>query len=321
MPSTFWDLCSDILLDIFPYFSIDQLFFSFYPNVLPSLQTLLSESRMKFQLCLTNDDHFNATLLSLIDRNQISSLYMTTAKIGSMKFLELQLITLINIHIDRMLLQELSKLPQLTSVILIGSQMRKECFRNIFCLPFLKYFEVNLHGGYLDIPTASYKNTCPIEELVFRTACSWEHLQRLLVHLSRLRILRVMVNVDRTSDISRQYTNKPLPSIEIFDLTWHSIEMENVLHFADYMPNLKQLHLSGKMNLNNLNSLLWQDLLEVVRPNLKRLNVNMLISIREGADKIKKNFDANLFFQRIQFHLILSKKEDKLLKLIGDFRR
>ncbi|CAF2626803.1 unnamed protein product [Rotaria sp. Silwood2] len=321
MSSTFRDLCPDILLDIFCYFSIDQLFYSFYPDVLPILQTLLYESRMKFQLCLSNDDHFTATLLSLINENQVGSLRMTAAKNDFVKFRELQWITVINIHIDRMLLQKLSKLPRLTHVICIDSQFRQECFRYVCCLPFLKYFEVNLHGGYLDIPITSYQRTCPIEELVLHTPCSWEYLRRLISHLTHLRILRVMVNVDRSSDITIQHYSENFPSIEIFDLTWYSIEMENILALVRHMPHLKQLRLSGKIDVNNLNSDLWQQLLEVVCRNLKRLNVNMLISIREGADRIQKDFDNNLFFQRIQFRLIPSNDENELLILNGDFRR
>ncbi|CAF3432281.1 unnamed protein product, partial [Rotaria sp. Silwood2] len=199
MLTTFWDLCSDILFEIFRYFSIDQLFYSFYPNVLPNLSCIIHESCMKFQLSLTDDDLLTATLLSLIDQHQIIALRMTTIQIEFQNFLNIQSITLVDAHINIIPLTQLSELPLLKRIILIysrnESQLSQESLRYIFCLPFLKYLELDFHGGYLNIPQIFNKQACSIEELVLRTPCSWKNLQEFIVDLFHLRILRVMINV------------------------------------------------------------------------------------------------------------------------------
>ncbi|CAF3770515.1 unnamed protein product [Rotaria sordida] len=334
MLTTFWDLCPDILLDIFRYFSIDQLFHLFYPDVLPNISDILRESRMKFQLCLTNDDLLTATLLSLVDQYQVISLCMTTIQIGLEDFLNIQSITLLDVYIDTILSTQLSILPLLKCITLIyshnESQLSQESLTYICRLPFLKYLELDFRGGYLNIPQISHEHTCSIEELVLRTPCSWKKLQGFIVHLFHLRILRVMINVNEDQNINNRHylqyippivSNVNFPSIEIFDLTWYTIEMKDILVFIRSMPNLQKLNLSGITNEKTLQSHIWQELLKVVCPNLKRLNVKMLIWIQEGAEEIKDNFDRDLFFKQTHFYLIPSKHERELLQFKCEFRR
>ncbi|CAF1455189.1 unnamed protein product [Rotaria sp. Silwood1] len=334
MSTTFWDLCSDILQEIFSYFSIDQVFYSFYPDVFPSLSNIIYESRMKFPLCLTNDDMLNATLFSLIDKHQIIALRLTAVQIGLIEFLDIQSITLVDVRMNMTLLTELSALPLLKRVILIyshnESKLNEAFLSYIFCLPYLKYLELDFHGSYLNIPQISKKHVCSIKELVLRTPCSWNNLQELIGHLLHLRILRVMINVhgNGNNNVPHQFglippiiSNASFPSIEIFDLTWYTIEMKNILAFVRQMPNLKQLCLSGITNKNALQSNIWKELLNVVCPNLQLLNVKMLIWIQEGVEEIKNNFDTDFFFKQTQFYLTFSTHERELLQFNGKFRR
>ena len=78
MLTTFWDLCSDVILEICDYLSVNELFFSFYPDVLPDLFELLTISHINLHVSLTRDDLLTATILSLINVDQVMSLRISS---------------------------------------------------------------------------------------------------------------------------------------------------------------------------------------------------------------------------------------------------
>jgi hypothetical protein len=68
--SSFFDLCPDILLNLFEYFSLNELF-DIFIDLIPYLSILLNESHMRFSIDQNASEDFWKEILPEINFNQI----------------------------------------------------------------------------------------------------------------------------------------------------------------------------------------------------------------------------------------------------------
>jgi hypothetical protein len=336
MLTTFWDLCSDVILEVCDYLSVNELFFSFYPDVLPGLFELLTISHINLHFSLTCDDLHTATILSLINVDQVISLHISSCdNIPSNIFNAVKTLTLENFSDENNILSQPSFLPSLQHLILIYSDhvsyQAENAIRNAFLRPALKYLKLHLTTNYLLSPTNSLGQSFSIEQLIVHASCSKLALKSIIDSLPCLRILRTRTLIGSQSTMARNQPrrgiNIMLPpvtyhsSLQIIDLVWYHADMSSLTIFLIALPNLKRCRLSGVMNPKELNGILWYDLLTKTCKNLTRMIVNMLIWTGIQTKEIKTNFDEDIYFKDINFKLKLSDRENELLILIGDFKR
>jgi len=336
MLTTFWDLCSDVILEICGYFTVDELFLSFYPDVLPYLFELLTASRTNLHLCLTNDDLLNATLFSLINIDQVISVHISSGNIPLNIFNTVKKLTLNDFPNMNSIIFEPSLLPSLQRLVLIYSghlsYQTDSALRLAFSHPTLQYLRVHLSSDYLLLPRNLLGESFSIKQLVINASCSQSTLNFLFNSLPFLRILRLrtlMNSVSSTVGNQMGGVNVVPPpslsikhaSLQILDLVWYHPTMADIKFLLLGLSNLKQCRLSGVMNYKELNGEFWHQLITQTCLNLSRININMLVWTGTEAEDIKLNFDQNRFFERINFKLKPSDKENELLILIGDFRR
>jgi len=336
MLTTFWDLCSDVILEICGYFSIDELFFSFYPDVLPDLFELLIGSHTNLHLCLTNDDLPINKLLSLINTKQIISLHISANNIPFNEFGAVKTLTLDN---ARAMIHAISLplvLPSLQRLILIYSghlsYEAEHALKLVFSRSSLKYLKLHLSDDYSLIPRNPLGRSSSIEQFVINASCSPLTLKLLLDSLPCLRVFRIKTLMDIKSTMVRNQlpSNNTVASafpminhssLQIIDIDWYLPIMANIIILLKGLPNLKHCRISGVINSKELNGKFWYNLITRICSKLLKMNVNMLIWTSIKAEEIKINFDQDMFFKRIGFKLKPSDKEAELLMLTGDFRR
>lgn len=170
MITTFWNLCADVLIELCRYFSIDELYSSFYPDVLPNLFELLKESHIYLHLCLNNNDLLTGTILSLINTNQIISLQTSSCNIPLNMFNSVKTFTLKNVPKLDNTLSIPSILPALEHFIFICSSHSNSQVENAlklaFSRPTLKYLKLHLNNDYSLRPNNPLGRSFSIEQLI-----------------------------------------------------------------------------------------------------------------------------------------------------------
>jgi len=336
MSTTFWDLYSDIILEICRYFTVDELFYSFYPDVLPYLFEILTESHINLHLCLTNDSLLTGMLLSLINIDQVVYLHVSSDNIPLNEFNAVKTLTLNDVPNMNSIISKPFLLPSLQRLILIYSDhlshQAENALRSAFARPSLKYLKLHLSNGDLLLPNNLFGQSFSIEQLVINTSCSKSILSFLFHSLPCLRILQIRTLMNSeflmgTNQFGGGNAVAPLPpvinhrSLQILDLVWYHPIMVDITVLLTGLPNLKRCRLSGVMNSKELNGKIWHKLITETCSNLIRINLNMLIWTGIETEEIKTNFDQDMFFKHIDFELIPSDNEKELLILIGAFKR
>jgi len=334
MSTTFWDLCPDLILEICSYFSIDELYFSFYPNVLPHLFELLTASHMQLHIGLTNDNLLTSMLLSLININKITSLRLSSCDVPLNIFDTVQTLILHDVVNVNSVISKPFTLPSLQRLILIYSCHQSYSIESVlrvaFARPSLKYLKLQSKNNCLSALSIPLERSFSIKQLVLNASFSYVILNLLLNSLPNLRILRIRTLVDTQPTVVRNSVGvnnvvaPPIihhPSLQTLDLVWYHPTMTYITALLRGLSNLKQCRLSGVMNFQELNGQFWHHLITQICQHLLRINVNMLIWTGIKTEEIKTKFDQDMFFKRINFELIPSDKEKELCILFRDFRR
>lgn len=336
MSSTFWDLCSDIIIELCTYFSIDELYYSFYPDTLPYLFELLTESHLPLHLCLTKDDLLTSMILSLVNTNQIISLHTSTCHIPLNSFNSVKTLTLNNVSELFSSISTPSVLPLLEHLIFTYSNGHNSQAEKALKLAFshrkLRYLKLHLSNHYSLMVNRSLGQSLSIEKLIINASCSPSTLNFLLKSLPCLRILRLrtLMNLEPEINTNRFGGNHVVAppfslvhhtSLEILDLVWYHPTILNISYLLTKFIHLKQCRFSGVMNSSELDGKIWYQLLEEKFPNLLQMNVNMLIWTGINTEEVKQKFDLEIFFKKIHFQLIPSDQESELLIFTGDYQR
>ena len=328
MVTTFWDLCSDLILEICKYFSTNELYYSLYPDCLPHLFELLETSHTRLHVDVPNDDLLTGILFSLIDTNQISSLRLSSTIIPRMTFNSVRALTLHNVEDIEHATSEQLVLPALERLTLTGSDpLRSIDLIHIFAQPSLKYLKIESPSAYIRTASIPHRRFCSIEKFVLNASCSPDSLQFFLLSLPNLHTLRVrtLINTLPTTRLIRAHIIPPPiiqhSSLLILDLIWYHPTMSDINSVLTGLSNLKHCRLNGVMHFEELNGQLWHQLLTQTCANLLKMYVNMLIWTGDQADEIKMNFDLDTFFHSLDFEFLPSKREEQLFVFFGSFQR
>lgn len=327
MKTTFSDLCPELIFELCSYFSISELYHSFYPHCLPHL----FDYAIRLHLDLINDDQLTGTLFSLIDINRVSSLRLSSCYIPQMVFISVRALSVYNSQGVHQVISQLSNLPVLERLSLINPKsLTNVIFKQIFACSSLKYLKIQSVNMSIAITGDTLEQSTSIEQLVLNTSCFRTMIESFLTRLPNLRSLRVRILFERRSTSrSNRFAvmNVISPSIirhsslQTVNFVWYHPTMIDIITLLTGLSNLKQCQLSGVMNCEELNGKLWYDLLMGTCRNLQKMNVNMLVWTGDRGEEIQTNFDEDNFFNQLDFALFPNDDEKKSFVFFGDFQR
>lgn len=328
MVTTFWNLCPELILELCDYFSINELYYSFYPDCLPYLFELLCSSHKRLHLDLPNNNLLVGIFFSLIDTNQISSIRLSSRSIPRLTLNSVRVLTLHDIKdVGRVCSQQLN-LPVLERLILSHTNpFTTIALINIFARPSLKYLQIESTNAHVVFEGLGYTQFSSIEKLVLNTSCSRQTLDFFLISLPNLHSLQVRTLINTQPTVRPIGAHILIPptirhsSLRILNLVWYHPTMMDISTLLAGLVNLKCCKLAGTMHFQELKGQFWHGLLTKTCVNLMKMYVNMLIWTDDRAEEIKNEFDHDTFFHCLDFDLLPSKREKQLYIFFGSFQR
>lgn len=331
MPTTFRDICPDVLLELCEYFSIDELYSLFYPDVLPHIFELLTASHKQLHLSMTNNHRLNTKLLSLININKIISIRLSSCEVLSNTFNTVKTLILHDVGNANSVISVPFVLPSLQRLVLIYSHHYNYLIESALKLAFarssLKYLRLQSIDDTLPIPNNPVGKSLSIQQLCIDLPSSYTILMFFLNSLPNLRILRIKLLTDIQQMAAKNQNNVaalPIihyPSLRTLHLILYRPTTAYITSLLIGFSNLKYCRISGVIDVQELNGNVWHDLITRKCSNLLRMNINMSVWIEIEPNEMKETFDEDTFFEQINFELKPSEKEEKLFIFFGNFQR
>jgi hypothetical protein len=337
--SSFFDLCPDILLNLFEYFSLNELF-DIFIDLIPYLSILLNESHMRFSIDQNATENFWKEILPEINSNQILAIknpyFLTNLSIfSSLQSIHLNLQSSSIFHQFQYLIH-LKQLSIQLSEIIIEEQTWLSAVLN---LPKLNQLKIDLTISKIvlipqrpiSIDKSIYVSNT-IEYLEMKIPMSWRSLLVFLHHFPNLKIFRALLyrlNISHTSNV-----NLPiLPSMKTLDLRGYFEYMSLIIpSITSTMPNLKSCRLIA-MNLTNddpfgiRSASIWKDLFKSCS-NLIQVKVHMMMSIERNGyfeNRVMKDllrtFNNNSFCEKYHFQMEQLSINWGYVTLTGDYEK
>jgi hypothetical protein len=336
--TTFCDLCNDIILELFAYFSAQELFYSFN-NVVINLPSLIRDSHIQLDIRAL-DEYTVQSVLPYIDLSQVISCEPIPAG-----------------WLDKQQILYLFRFPQLRSLVLRnitdpardfsfleadGYRVTKtgvtsaDTIKLLHCifsfLPTLNHCQfhatnigTNLWDVQRNLLSAGPSN---IEYFRFITQCSWSALAQILMFTPCLQILCATTVPDLFPGLrAPPPRHLDLLSLHTLQLTSEFVDLDELGQLIKRMPNLKRCRLEGQAARENeplVESDRWRILLDEVVPQLNRLTINYLVTVHDRSWFNRFNDDP--YFTKIKFKVRLDEtsyqsEEYVVLMIQGDFKR
>lgn len=302
--SSFYDLCPDILIELFTYFSLNELFDVFI-DLIPHLSTLINQSHIKLHIDKNTNEKFWDKIFSQINCKQIISLCNSDSGINLAKFpamhsmkLSLQSSDLFEqfhylIHLEQLSLE--------LSEIIIKDNI---WLSHILLLPKLKKLKLDLMiskntlqpQNDISINKLSLQSNT-IKYLELKIPMSWKSFVSFLEHFPYLQILRASL-YRLNSCLYEPYTSisKPilLNSLQTVDLQGYVDNMSFIItYISTSMPNLKRCRLIA-VNVTNDNAYnmkngsIWENFFNCCS-HLIQVKVHLLMSF-----EVDNNFNTRV---------------------------
>ena len=341
--STFFDLCSDVLLELFEYFALNELF-EIFGELIPSLTSLLNQSHMKFHIDRNANEDFWNEILPMINSNQILAIDNSSYSISNLSaFSSIRSINLI-VHSSFVfnqfeILIHLEQLAVQLSEIIFEDQI---WLSQILILPRLRKLKLALNNSKpVLIPQQSISigksilQSATIESLEMKIPMPWSSLFCFLHHFPNLKIFRASLYRLDTSHPSR--LNLPsrliLPSLRTLDLQGYMINMSSIISFISLrMSKLQHCYLIA-LNVTTDNAFrmkypsIWQDLFQSCS-NLTRLQIHLLMSMERNdsfdirmVKDLLRTFNNHSFCEKYHFQMEQRSINRGYVTLTGDYQK
>lgn len=334
--SSFFDLCPDILLDIFQYFSLNELY-DIFIDLIPNLLILINQSYIEVHIDKNANEDFWNTILPKINSNQIISLnnsYLITnlSQFTSIRSINLNLQSLFLFEQFQYLiyLEQLS--IQLSEVIL-----EQLWLDPILILPKLNKLKLALTTSKhlllpqkpISIEKPSYQSNT-IKYLELKIPMSWQSILLFLSHFPNIQIFRAsLYQLDSIHHVSA--IPMCFKFLKVLNLQGYFQNMSLIItSVSTSMRNLKQCRLKA-MNVTTDDAFsmkyafIWKYLLEYCT-NLIKLQIHLIMSteinnnfnIRLIKDLIR-TFNDNPFCEKYHFRMEQMSINRGYVTLTGDY--
>ena len=339
--SSFSDLCSDVLLDIFSYFSLNELSDIFIDSI-PHLSNLLNQSHIKLHIDENTNEDFWMKILPQINLNQIISLNNYHSMIDLSQFSSIHSMKL-NLRSSFLFnqFQSLIHLEQLSlklSNTIIEEDIWLSHILNLPNLRKLKIDSVDSKNPFLPQKQISIKESSlrsnSIKYLEINVPMICHLLLSFLQHFPNLQTFRASLYqiisfvsnpLALTSNISR------LNSLQRLDLQGYLHNVSSmVTYVSSSMPNLKRCRLIS-LNVTDddafgmKNPLIWKHLfnscshlIQVKIHILMSVEVNNIFNVRSTKDLLWA-FNNNLFSEKYNFRMELPSINRGYVTLTGNY--
>jgi hypothetical protein len=303
--TTLHDLHADVLLCIFEYFTVNELYETF-PEAIPYLTSLLINSHVRL--------HLRKSILTEIDPAQIVSIDLTClSRLSSptiSDFINLRSLILHDMEDPKILINQ--PLSQSLEVLHLNISLRNKSeiipglLQLLTQLPKLKSYTLMYPSSYfilqpdlLIFPTLS----TTIINVKLDVKCSINYLELLLLHLPCLRRFQSMIGTN-SENLTESAQNSLFSSIESLFLTWEYIPFRNIITFCKKMPNLKNCQFIStdyRYEADVFNSMTWRQFIESDHVLLKKLIVHMKPTPQYGDPRIQHRVMRDRYFRSINF--------------------
>ncbi|CAF3609656.1 unnamed protein product [Rotaria sp. Silwood1] len=305
--TTFNDLCADLLLNIFEFFTLNEIYYSFH-EVIPYLTSLLVNSKARLRMCDLIIPEVQPTIVASLELQYLSR---SSSPLLS-DFINLRSLVLHDME-DPWLIINQNFAESLERLYLNISLRNKntiiaEFLSFVFRLSKLKYFTIIYPSSYFIIQEDSFilpKLSTTIESLKLDVKCSMLCLDKLLKYLPSIRHLHATVAF--TEENIEIYSRASVfPTVQYLFLSWEYIPIQDVIRFCQTMPCLRQCTLDATdyrddQDLFYPNT--WQQFIEHDHSMLKKFQVNMT---RKPSHDFHRNshwlsLNHNPYFREINF--------------------
>jgi hypothetical protein len=276
--TTLHDLYSDILLCIFDYFTVHEIY-EIFSQVIPNLTLLLRNSRIRL--------HVRQSTILPIDPAQVLSMHLKCLprlfSSSPSEFINLRSLILDDMEDPQSLIRQ-SLFPSL-EIFYLNISLRYKPDIVLLLLPLIT--QLSQLKSYTIIYPSSYfvlqkdalllqtrSNT--IKHIQLDLKCSINSLEKLLSYVPCLHRLRATIESNSVIDDSFQMLL--FPSIQYLSLSWEYIPFQDILTFCGKMVNLKKCIFDCNDHRNDLytfNPNGWRQFIECDHVLLERLIVNM----------------------------------------------
>jgi hypothetical protein len=276
--TTLHDLYSDILLCIFEYFTVHEIY-EIFSQVIPNLTLLLRNSRIRL--------HLRQSTMPPIDPAQVISIklkYLPRLFSPSpFEFINLRSLILHDMEDPQSLIKQ--PLFQLLEIFYLNISLRYKPDIVLQLLPLI--IQLSKLKSYTIIYPSSYfvlqkdalilqRSSNTIRNIKLDFKCSMGSLEKLLSYVPCLR--RLQATFESNSVIDDSFHMLLFPSIQYLCLSWEYIPFRDILTFCGKMVNLKKCIFNVNDHRNDLytfNPNGWHQFIECDHVLLKRLIVNM----------------------------------------------
>ncbi|CAF4245978.1 unnamed protein product, partial [Adineta steineri] len=308
------DLYRDIWFEIFAYFYVDELFYTFL-NVLNDIDfILLHDNHLRLHVCTGFE--LASNILSQINPHQIISLSIAKLEknqinINNMIYLKSIIISGSNtdkeiedLLTQMILLKEIKNLSFSLNCNDLGPDLLNLALR----IPGLKTLCIDHMVDWVidDHPAQIIQS---IKNLDLDLYCHLEYIQRILLNLPNIQILRVKLHCSKRG-FPDTLNDLLFNSIKNIHLTILDVSFDTIISFIEKMPNIKIIkidgYIVGRNDITYLQSEKWLKLL-YINNKKKKIDVSLRF-IPSYPSLLKNNTGVNIYdeFNMLGLHLTSS---------------
>lgn len=320
--TTFDGLHTDIILCIFDYFTVNEIYETF-SELITNLTSLLIDSHIRL--------HLRQSMITEIDGRQVISMDFNKLpqKSCMSNFINLRSLVLHDMENPKILINQ--SLSQSLEILYLNISLRYKpdiippLLHLLTKLPKLKSYTLIYSSSYFILqedllinPTSSTS----IENLKLDIKCTIACLEKLFKCLPYLRRFQANIVIANPEDSLDLTENLVFPSIQNLFLTWDYIPFQDVINLCKKIPNLKQCEFIANdhnYDQNVFNPLIWRQFIENDHVLLQKLVVNIQTRPRADRYRIGRTAETATYFTSINFKLELNHWGDKIL--IGNYMR
>jgi hypothetical protein len=299
-------LCADVILCIFEYFTVNEIY-DIFSQVIPNLTSLLINSHVRL--------HLRNSKIPPIDPAQVISIDLPClprlSSISLSEFINLRSLILHDMEDPRLLINQ--PLSQALETLYLNVSLRNQppiillLLSLITQLPRLKSYTLMYPSSYFVLQKDSLilqTSSITIKNLKLDFKCSISSLEKLLKYLPYLHRLQTTIgsNPDNISESSQILL---LPNIQHLCLLWDYIPFQDILKFCKKMINLKTCIFNVNDHRHDpytFDPIIWRKFIERDHVSLKRLTVNMKLeppATRKISDQLALHIRLATFVQSI----------------------
>lgn len=299
--SSFFDLCPDILLDIFQYFSVNELY-DIFIDLIPYLLSLINQSHIQVHIDKYVKEDFWMKILPNINSSQIISLENSYFLTNLLHFTSIRSISL-NLQ-SLILFEQLQYLIYLEQLSLQLSEeiLEQQCWLDpILLLPKLYKFKLDLSISKnvlspqksISIDKSPYTSNT-VKHLELEIPMSWQSILLFLSHFPNVQNVRALLY--QLNSPNRHFSIPPtrFQSLKTLNLQGYFDNMSLIVtSISAFMQKLQRCRLKA-MNVTTDDAFsmkyaaIWKYLFEYCI-NLNKLQIHLIMST-----EINNNFNTRL---------------------------